>query len=386
MKRILLVVETSRVYGRGIVTGISQFALEHGGWQIHFEDRGLLEGPSEWLRKWKGDGIISRAATEEVHRILKKKRCPIVELHGDNRNNRSEVQICDESIARMAAEHFMERGFRQFGVYSCFALWWTVARQEFFEARLRQHGFSCHIYSDTLIKKEQLHPTWENRFEKPLKKWLSTLPKPIGIWVSTDQQAIRVHGACVELGFQIPEDIAILGTSNDTLICNLLTPPLSSIDTNGATIGYEAARRLALKMEGRSPPKSVVLIPPLQVVVRQSTDVIAVPDPDFAAVLHYIRTHACTGLTVLQVCETMGLSRRSLERHFMKYLNRSPHDEIMRIRINQAKALLQGTALSLRAIAKKVGFCSREYFSSVFHREVGMSPNNYRNKKQRFLK
>ena len=379
MKRVLLIVETSRSYGRGIMAGISRFALEHGGWSIHFDDRGLLESPSDWLRHWKGDGIITRTAIPELRRILVNKRCPMVELHGNGRTHFSEVRICDQTIGVMAADYFMDRGFVHFGFYSCGNPWWSAQRLFPYEERLRQRGFQCHVYSDNFDKSEILHPIWENRFEKPLKRWLAGLPHPIAIWVITDHQALRVLEGCQSLGLRVPEDVAILGTSNDTLICNLLSPPLSSIDVNSMTIGYEAARRLEMKMNGTVPDFPYINVPPLTVVTRQSTDIIAVPDPDVADALHLIREHACLGITVAKVVAELGISRRSLERAFTKHFKRTPHAEIVRVQINNAKLLLQATSLSISAIARKSGFTNREYFITTFHREVGTTPHRYRN-------
>ncbi|MDR1963998.1 MAG: DNA-binding transcriptional regulator [Planctomycetaceae bacterium] len=379
MKRVLLIVETSRSYGRDIMAGISRFALEHCDWSIHFDDRGLLEEPADWLRHWKGDGVISRTAIPSLQHILLKKRCPLVELHGDETAHFSEVRICDKTLGEMAANYFIERGFQYFGFYSCNTPWWVVPRRSVFEETLRQRNFYCNIYSDHPDKRTMLHPVWENRFEKPLRKWLASLPKPIGIWVVTDHQAVRVLEGCRDLALRVPEDVAILGTSNDTLLCNLLSPPLSSIDVNGMAIGYEAARRLQLKMDGIKPTEPQVNIPPLQVVTRQSTDVIAIPEPDVAAALALIREQACNGINVAKIVEEIGISRRSLERYFAKYLNRSPHDEILRVRINQAKILLHATTLSISAIARKTGFTNRDYFISAFHHHTGSTPQHYRN-------
>jgi LacI family transcriptional regulator len=379
MKRILLIVETSRSYGRDIMAGISRFALEHSDWSIHFDDRGLLEEPADWLRYWKGDGIISRTAISSLQRILTQKRCPLVELHGDEKKFVSEVRICDKTLGEMAANYFIERGFQHFGFYSCSTPWWVLPRCSVFEKVISRHGFYCNIYSGHPDDQMILHPVWKNRFEKPLRKWLVSLPKPIGIWVVTDHQAVRVLEGCRDLQLRVPEDVAILGTSNDTLLCNLTSPPLSSIDVNGMTIGYEAARLLQLKMDGRKPMDSPVNVPPLQVVTRQSTDVIAIPESDVAAALALIREQACNGINVSKIVEELNISRRSLERYFAKYLNRSPHDEILRVRINQAKILLHATTLSISAIARKTGFTNRDYFISAFHHHAGTTPQNYRN-------
>ena len=382
-KRVLLIIETSRHYGRGLITGISRFALEQGNWQIHFDDRGLLEEPSDWLRNWKGHGVLARTATSSLAAILARKRCPVVELHGfgmyeDGISQFAEVQVCDRSIGAMAAAHFLERGLRHTGFYSCGSPWWSRTRSEPFIETLKRRSISCYVYSDGDEKSVTPHPVWENRYEKSLKKWLKSLPKPIGIWGITDVQAVRVLEACHDLGYHIPEEVAVLGTSNDEMICNLVSPPLSSIDVNCVRIGYDAAKRLEQKMSGIMPEKPYINIPPLNVVSRRSTDIIAIQESDIAAALHLIRNRACEGITVAKVVREIGISRRSLERNFCKYFGRSPHDEIIRIRIERAKTLLCSTDISITSIAEESGFNSREYFIFAFHRETGTTPHLYR--------
>lgn len=382
-KRVLLIIETSRAYGRNLIEGISRFALECNDWHIHFEDRGLLEEPSGWLRRWQGDGILARTALPSLARLLKRKKCPIVELHGfgkygENTTLYSEVQICDTSIGKLAADHFWERGFRNTGFYSGGSAWWSRTRTKVFAERLRSRGIRCDIYAGDFESPPTQHPVWENKYEKKLEKWLLSLPKPIGIWAITDSHAVRLIEACQDLGFRVPEDVAVLGTSNDEMTCNLITPALSSINVNSVLIGYEAAKRLAVKMDGRSPKEPVIDIPPLGVVTRQSTDIVAVPDQDVANAVQLIREQAFQGISVDRIVKTLGLSRRTLERNFYKYFGRTPHEEIVRVRIERAKKLLSETNLSVTGIARNTGFTNREYFIRAFGRETGMTPSAFR--------
>jgi LacI family transcriptional regulator len=72
------------------------------------------------------------------------------------------------------------------------------------------------------------------------------------------------------------------------------------------------------------------------------------------------------------------LSRRVLERQFTHYLGRSPHAEILRVRLGRVKQLLVETDLSVEAIAHLAGFEHPEYLSVAFKREVGLRPRAYR--------
>jgi LacI family transcriptional regulator len=179
------------------------------------------------------------------------------------------------------------------------------------------------------------------------------------------------------LNLAVPEEVAILGRGDDRVICETVHPTLSSIDLDARRIGYEAAAMLDRWMGGK-PPKELVSVPPSHVVVRQSTDLVAINDADVAKAVRFIREWACRGIDVARVAEEVGLSRRAVERRFLEHLGRAPKAEIMRVRIERAKMLLAQTDHSGEAIARKCGFASLIYFTRAFRREVGMTTRAYR--------
>ena len=213
-------------------------------------------------------------------------------------------------------------------------------------------------------------------------KLVQTLPLQTGIIAADDSQAMRVLQSCKKIGKKVPEEIAVLGIDNDTHLCNLLTPQLSSLDQNAEYVGYEASRLLDLKMNRRKIPELPILIPPLQVVTRRSTEVTAIGDPDIAAALHYIREYATQGIQVSDVVNEINLSKRTLIRQFQKILGRSPKDEITRVCLNHAKYLLIHTTLPVYVVAKQSGYHSVEYFVSIFRKHTGKSPLQFRRKHQ----
>jgi LacI family transcriptional regulator, galactose operon repressor len=119
-------------------------------------------------------------------------------------------------------------------------------------------------------------------------------------------------------------------------------------------------------------------IEPVGVSTRQSTDVIAVPDPQLAAAVRFIREHAYKGIGVEDVLKAVSISRTVLERRFHKFLERSPYEEILRLRIERVKELLTTTDLQMAQIAERVGFSGVEYLSAMFKRKLGVSPRVFR--------
>ncbi|MBT7170488.1 MAG: AraC family transcriptional regulator, partial [Phycisphaerales bacterium] len=178
----------------------------------------------------------------------------------------------------------------------------------------------------------------------------------------------------------IPERIAVLGVDNDPVLCNLTTPPLSSIDQNAELIGYRSAALLENMMAGSAAPKTPDWVDPLSIVTRQSTDIIAIENPDVAQAVKFIRANACRNITVSDVVDASTVSRSLLEKLFRETLGRSPKAEIMRIRIERACQLLRGS-MPVTVIAMRCGFSSSQYFANVFQREMGVSPSLWRKQK-----
>jgi LacI family transcriptional regulator len=199
----------------------------------------------------------------------------------------------------------------------------------------------------------------------------------MAVFACYDNRGQQLLEACRRVGLSVPEEVAVLGVDNDEVLCMLSPPPLSSIILNPERTGWEAASLLATLMEGRNPPSQPLLIPPVGIRIRQSTDILAVADAKIAAALKYIREHACESIGVTDVLRQTPMARRSLEMRFERLLHRSPRAEILRVRLNRVRELLVGTELPIWEIAGRAGF-DPEYMSVVFKREAGMSPREYR--------
>src|SRR5256885_11835243 len=131
-------------------------------------------------------------------------------------------------------------------------------------------------------------PTPEERtshLHRPmLIDWLRRLPKPVGILALDDTNAHDVAEACLEAGISVPEHVAIVGVNNDDLLCESAWPPLSSINADFSRMGFAAAQLLDRLMAGAKlrPEETKTRLPPLGVVQRQSTSVLAIQDENLA--------------------------------------------------------------------------------------------------------
>jgi LacI family transcriptional regulator len=375
LPHVLLLVETTHAYGRGIVEGIARYALENGPWSIQFELQGLDALPPKWLKNWSGDGIITRTISLKSAKLLWATHLPIVEMLGSPKIGTAQVLGDFDVMAQMAAEHFLSCGLRQFAYFTTGEVFWIKTHRDAFQNVIAEKGYTCHCYHPPISA--QAVPHWDERQRPRLIKWIHSLPRPIGIFVSGDSPALPLLDVCRELHIAVPEEIAILAVGNDPVICETVHPTLSSLDLDARRIGYEAARLLDQKMAGKK-TKEIVRIPPSRVVVRQSTDLMVIPDADMVQAMRFIRDFACKGITVSRVTEEVGLSLSVLERRFHQYLGRTPKAEIMRVQIEHAKVLLARTDKTSGSIAHQCGFHSLQYFTNAFSHKVGMTPHAYR--------
>ena len=170
----------------------------------------------------------------------------------------------------------------------------------------------------------------------------------------------------------------MVGVENEESLCTMAIPSLSSVKFNAERIGYEAAAILDRLMSGGRAPSEPVLIEPLGVITRGSSDVVAIEDPEIAQAVRFIRETACSGIGVPDVLKEVAISRSALERRMRTALGRSPHEEIVRVRVERAKELLVSTDQPLVTIAHRTGFQTPQYLVQVFRRQVGTTPGAYR--------
>ena len=292
---VLLLVDTAAPFGRAVIKGVGRYALENGPWSIQFVYRVLDSLPPQWLKAWRGDGIISRTVNLKQARMLWRTKLPLVELHSHPKIGVPQIRVDVLKVGHMAAEHFLNCGLRQFAFFSYGEAWWIRSYREAFGQVLKERGFDCHSYQPPAS--DPSLPSWRESQRPGLNKWLHSLPRPIGIFTAGDIHSAFLLDMCRELNISMPEEMAILGMGNDSVICETVRPTLSSLDVDGQRVGYEAAKLLDRMMAGK-PSKDVVYIPPSHVVVRQSTDLVAIEDADVAQAVRIIRESACTGIDV----------------------------------------------------------------------------------------
>lgn len=374
--RVAIVVETSLASGRDILQGIARYVREHRPWLLHHQPRSLDEKLPVWLKNWEGDGILARVQTPAMARALRETGLPVVDVLGVVENTGFPlVHVDDRAIGAMAAEHLLERGFRHFAYLGIRRENWSQYREEAFRMAVEKRGYTVQALNEP--RHESAGESW-GALQTRLARWVSKLMRPVGIMVCSDQRGSRLLETCLRIGLRVPEEVAVIGVDNDEPLCNVCHPTLTSLLPGHEQTGYEAAALLDRLMRGATPPAKPVLIPPVKIVTRLSTDSIAVEDDAVGRALCIIREHAVERMRIDEIAARVGVSRSVLQRRFRRSLGRTLNEELILQRLKVAQQLLRETKLSLPEIAERAGFEYAEYMASVFRSRLECSPAQMR--------
>jgi LacI family transcriptional regulator len=374
-RNVLLALTTTH---HGFYRGVARFARENN-WHLTTDMLYAATIP----RGWKGDGIISHVGYwKELANFVRSARCPRVELTMVRKDlGLPYVDGDHRAIGRLAAQHFLERGYRRFA-------WFPFTNDPLNNER--RAGFLETIARERfgLVDLPPLHElrdfTWRENWAKNqerIARALEALPKPVGIFCYNDCAAANILNVCQKLGIAVPEQLAIIGVDNDELLCDAVTVPLTSVVHDLEEVGYQGALLLERLMNGESNHPEPPLIGPKGIVPRRSTDMLSVEHLGVARALGYIRqNYGKTSLQVPEIVAAVGMSRRPLEVAFKSETGRTINQEIVRIRIEKAKELLAARKTTIAAIAQESGFVRPNHLNRVFRTHTGFSPGSYRKK------
>jgi LacI family transcriptional regulator len=267
-------------------------------------------------------------------------------------------------VGAMAAEHLLSKGLRHFSFFGQRNRLWDT-RCEGFVSRLAAAHRDC-------VRMEVSH------YAPDVRRALESLPTPVGILAANDHIARRIVEVCDEAGLSVPNDVAVIGVDDDEVLCMVIPPFLSTVDTDGERVGVEAARLIDRILDGQAPPASPILVPPRRIVERASTDMLAVNDEALVRAVRFIREHACDGITAEGVAAALRIPDRSLRDKFRRHLNTTAHSEIRRVQFANVKRMLVESNLTVDEIGRRCGFPHYGRFSAAFRNAFGMPPGAYR--------
>ncbi len=359
-------------YDYEINRGVAAFAQE-ANWILNDMAGHTHEIPLHW----HCDGILVSLSRNPFasHAELLTRAVPMVDLRNEHEAALPRVLSDNAAVGRLAAEHFMSRGFTNLGYYQAYTATVEEERMAGFRETVERAGKV--FYHIDMSRVPARHRRGQQRL-RHLVKLIKELPPPIGVMGQYDGAAAEFVMACELARVAVPEQIAVIGADNDPITSELGPIPLSSVDTDRYRQGYEAAALLDRLMQGELPPAVPIRIPPKELVTRRSSNILAIENLHVSRGLGFIREHFCQPINIDDVAQAAGVSRRSLFLLFRQYLGRTVLDEINRLRIARARKLLAETDEKTYTVARECGYSNARHLNSNFQKEVGVTPTAYR--------
>jgi len=361
-------------FGASIIEGVMDYAIQNTGWEI------IPSGtehaiPLREMRTLRVDGIIGDGFHMPTVEAATKLGLPFIDVTGAaNESSIPSIQVDDGAVGAMAARCFLSRGIRSCGFVGFANHGYSRRRRDAFVAHMHEAGVTVDAWEQDFVA--DTVPV----VEAELAEFVTRLPKPCGIFACSDLRAWSIVLACRHAGLSIPADVALLGVDNDQRLMRLMRSDLSSIDTGPFFIGWEAARAMHHWIDSARRPRQRTLIPPIQVVERASTRGRSSNNPTVKRFIDWAHAEGVRGAPVSEAATAVGCSRRNLEALCARHLGLSPHQYVMRLRMELALEKLAYSTASIGEIAESLGFDRQSDLTRLFQRLLGRPPNSLRRK------
>ncbi len=377
---ITLLFNANKVYDRQVIEGIGHYLQSSKvDWDIYLEEDFLCR--LENIQDWAGDGIIADFDDIDIQQALEHSDIPVVGVGGSYQNPEDYpktpyIATDNYAIVKAAFEHLRHRGLERFAYYGVPGDQhhrWANERELAIKQITKEEGYELQCY-----RGHTTHPeTWQYSMNR-LTDWIQSLPTPIGIVAVTDSRARHVLQACDHLGIEVPDRISVIGIDDDDIARHLSRISLSSVTQGCFEMGYRAAKLLHKRLNNIDVRTKKILIPPVGVASRQSTDFKSLKDANVIQAMHFIRQYATKGIKVEQVTDYVGISRSNLENRFQAERGHSIHTEIHNEKLTRACKMLKETSVSPTEIANICGYPSLQYMYAVFKKHFNQTPKSYR--------
>ncbi|MEX6690960.1 DNA-binding transcriptional regulator [Danxiaibacter flavus] len=380
--KVAVLMDVSRAYDRDVLTGITNFNKIHDKFVFFFFSPRYVHNDNQAaiikrLVKWRPDGVLTREV-DGFKQMLKLNVPLIIFPHTNLYKNEINVWGDNHLIGQVSAEYFINRGYKSFGFLGFKGFQWSVEREKGFVEYVGKFGHSVNAFNF-----DNKNLLWEELPTK-LVDWLKVFKNPTAIFSATDELNILLLEAAKNAGLKVPDDLSIMGVDNDALICETTNPTLSSIDHNAWQYGFQAAMILSRWMEHGERPDCNIICKPGTIVLRNSTNIMAIEDEQVRTALHYITNVAPSeDISVDDVVKVTTLSRRILEKRFQRLIKSSVLEEIKKARIQRIKYLLEYSELSILQIASELNFRNFDNITRYFKQFTGINPKEYRNQFRR---
>lgn len=386
--RLILLFNANKAYDRQVIEGIGNYLDKyHCDWDLLMEED--FTYCAKQLDSMVCDGIIADMDDDNIRTLVSQVDVPIVGV-GSSFNDPNDypevpyVATDNQDLLKSAFNHLKDKGIENFAFYglanNCDKPW-AKERELAFKQVVDKLGYKKNIIQGI----ESSVINWQYDMNR-LADWLQSLPIPTGIIAVTDSRARHLIQACEQNNILVPEQIAIVGIDNEEVVRFLTKIPLSSVEQGCLEMGYQAAKLMhesllqpELLKKRTSLPR--IVVPANKVHERQSSEYVSLNDPFVIQAMHFIKRNACKGIKVEQVLDHIGISRSNLDTRFREERGHSIHHEIHQEKLKYACELLCDINIPIQSVADRSGYPSLQYMYSVFKKDLGYTPKEFRVKK-----
>lgn len=362
-------------YFDGVITGIAAYCREQSHLALRYDRK--IDPLSPPAPQIKGlSGVIVMATDPDWLRFVR--RLPVPSVNVSEKIDPVGIpSVLPDNLetGRKAASFFVARGYRSLAYCGWDRIHFSEVRARGFLERSSESGLEPRLFQ--LPGRPGDAATYEQAWKQVIHH-LQRLPKPLAVFCANDDMASKLVARLHHSGLSVPEEIAVAGVDNSPWVSMFSPVTLSSIDLPIHRIGYEAARLVDSMIKGVPPPERPIRLPPLDFIVRQSSDAVGVPDPLVARALRFLHARYREPVTGSMVAEGCGASRALVYLHFRKVLGRTLQEELRRIRLSHARRLLLSSSLTLDRIAEESGFGDVRTLITSFRSAYNTTPGNYR--------
>jgi len=379
IRQILVALNEFILNQPGFIEGMGRYLLTHPNLKIHTHvfmadpasNRRLLQN---MIRHLRPDGVLS-CVMWPVDDLALPDNTHLVSM-GDFQRSKCPTVISDqEEAGRLAAAHLLKQGLPHYAFLASYGGYGASCRWQGFRRRVQREGCRAVRFDELQGRKKKVAAS-----DECLAAWVQRLPKPVGVHAFKLFDAARLAWACQENGIRVPEDVALVGGQDNRALAVAWGPEISAIEFDLVRVGYEGLRMLDRLIQGYPAPTRPMLIPPMGLIARASSNLLEARDPEMAHLRNWLRDHAHRPIAVKDILARTTLSRRTLERRFTAVFGHSPHKEISLLRMARARTLLNKTGLSLTQVAAQSGYSNYITFALAFRRTNGMSASDFRRK------
>jgi LacI family transcriptional regulator len=254
-----------------------------------------------------------------------------------------------------------------------------------FKARIESERLDCWIFKN-VRKDPGRYPEHLllGADEEELEQFLTDLPKPASLWCIHDEMAALVWRKAIQLGIQVPDELALLGFGDHPCAVHS-TPGITTVRIPGLQLGREAAKLLHRHLFGKEKLDSTsvsVPEPGAAVIERASTGGTNPLNRGIQRAWRLLEDYPPQGLTVDQLIEESRASRVGFYKEFEKTFNMLPGKAIRIARVRKAMEYLLSSDMPISQVGRLCGFSGESEFSNFFKRETGQAPKEWRRTKQ----